>query len=304
MVVRHSLRSPESHSTSDDRATRRAHAVTRGALTLSAAVLLTSLVACGGGSKASPDVQPPPPNQVVPEVAPPPPPLPPPIREVQPKTRSKVKVIDPGGSSDEPKTLIEASRLAKARKRAGVEPPVHEINDDNLKEFAEGAEIIMLEGDPAARLPTEAEARAAEAAASGDIRGEDYWLNRALELRMAWRRTVDELGELNLESAALRQQFYAEDDPYIRDSQIKPNWDRVLDRISALKEESRRYQQELDTFVEEGRRAGALQGWLNNGWELEPTSAELERFAVGASSVDPGEEPQPLEAVDITDDGG
>jgi hypothetical protein len=268
------------------------------------ALALVSLVACGGGSKATPAVQPPPPNQVMPEVAPPPPPLPPPIREVQPKTRSKVKVIDPGGSADEPKTLIEASRLAKERKRNGIEPPVHEITDENLKEYAEGAEIIMLEGEPAARLQTEAEAQAAESSGPGDIRGEEYWLNRALELRMGWRRSMDELAELNLESAAMRQQFYAEDDPYVRDTQVKPNWDRVLDRIEALKEQSRRYQQELDTFVNEGRRAGALQGWLNNGWELEPTASELERFAPGATSADPGGEPQATEPVDITDDGG
>lgn len=267
------------------------------------ALAVVSMVGCGGGTKASPDVQPPPPNQVLPEVAPPPPPLPPPIREVQPKTRAKVKVIDPGESSDEPKTLIEASRLAKARKRAGIEPPVHEITDENLKEYAEGAEVIMLEGEPAARLPTEAESRAAEAASAGDFRGEDYWLNRALELRMSWRRTVDDLSELNLEAAALRQQFYAEDDPYIRDTQVKPTWDRVLDQITALKEQSRRYEQELDTFVEEGQRAGALQGWLNNGWELEPTEAELQRFTVGANSTDPGRNPSTLEAVDITDDG-
>ena len=267
-----------------------------------ATLALVSLVGCGGGSKSSPDVQPPQPNQVVPEVVPPPPPLPPPIREVQPKTRSKVKVIDPGGSSDEPKTLIEASRLAKARKRAGVEAPVHEITDENLKEYAEGAEVIMLEGAPAAPMPS-AEAGASEAGA-GDIRGEEYWMNRALELRMGLRRTVDELSELNLEAAALRQQFYAEDDPYVRDTQIKPGWDRVLDQISALKEQSRRYQQELDTFVEEGQRAGALQGWLNNGWELEPTAAELLRFEVGVKESDPGTEPSTMEAVDLTDDGG
>ncbi|MDA8017415.1 MAG: hypothetical protein MPN21_08180 [Thermoanaerobaculia bacterium] len=299
MVVRESTSIPDRGGVVR---TKNLFRITLGAPVLALAV--ASLVGCGGGTKASPSVEPPPPNQVLPEVVPPPPPLPPPIREVQPKTRAKVKVIDPGGSSDEPKTLIEASRLAKARKRAGVEPPVHEITDENLKEYAEGAEVIMLEGEPAARMPTEAESLAAEAAAAGDIRGEEYWLNRALELRMGWRRTVDELSELNLEAAALRQQFYAEDDPYVRDTQVKPNWDRVLDQISALKEQSRRYEQELGTFIEDGQRAGALQGWLNNGWELEPTASELERFAVGASSADPDTEPTTIEAVDITDDSG
>lgn len=304
MVVRTHMRT---HETST-RATRSQLGAALGSIlaaTLGAAGLL-ALTACAGGPEASPQTQPPPAEQVKPEYAPPPPPLPPPIREVQPKTRSKVTVIDPGDSSDEPKTLIEASRLAKARKRAGVEPPVHEINDENLKEFAEGAEIIMLDGEPAATLPSVEEQRAADVAAANDIQGEEYWENRALELRMNWRRSVDELNDLSLESAALRQQFYAEDDPYIRDTQIKPNWDRTLDRIEALKEQSRRYQKELDDFMDEGRRAGALQNWLNNGWELEPSSTEIDRFAVGATEMDTNKDaPEVDPGVDITtDDGG
>lgn len=275
-----------------------------GATFGTAALLL--LTACASDPQQAAQTQTQPPEQVKPEFAPPPPPLPPPIREVQPKTRSKVTVIDPGDSGDEPKTLIEASRLAKARKRAGIEPPVHEITDENLKEFAEGAEIIMLDGEPAATLPSAEEQRASDVAAANDIQGEEYWQNRALELRMAWRRAIDELNELSLESAALRQQFYAEDDPYIRDTQIKPNWDRTLDRIEALKEQSRRYEQELDDFMDEGRQAGALQSWLNNGWELEPSSTEIDRFAVGATEMNPNADPPDVDpGVDITaDDGG
>lgn len=257
-------------------------------LGLGAATLLVQ-IGCGGAPKASPEVEPAPPTQVAPVVEPPPPPLPPPIREVQPKSRSKVKVIDPGDSPDEPKTLIEASRLAKARKKAGVEKPVHVIDDDNLAEYAEGAEVILLEGEPAAQMPTEEELDAAES--DGELRGEDYWRNRALDLRMAWRRTIDEMNRLQLESASLRQQFYAEDDPYIRDSQIKPNWDRVLDRLETLKRESRRYEQELEAFKEEGRRSGALQGWLNEGWELEPTGEELLKFSDEVGEVDEFGEP-------------
>ncbi len=224
-------------------------------------------LACSGGKDPEPL-----PSQTVTQVAPQlaaPPPLPMPVREIRP-TRPSVKVIDAGGDDDQPKTLLEASQLAKARKQSRKES-IAAINDDNLHEYAKDAEVIVLESEPAAPRP---EPEAPPVAGGSEIRDEQYWRSRALELRMGWRRTFDQIDELELESAALRQQFYAEDDPYIRDSQLKPAWDRALDRLDQLRDQSARYEQELETMVAEGQRAGALQGWLNQGWELEPTPDE------------------------------
>ena len=255
---------------------------------------LTALVGGCAGSDEAPETTPAP-TQVRSQVAPPPPPpLPPPIREVRPTgARSKVTVIEAGGEEQKPKTLIEASRLAKAQKRQRqAQEPIAEINDENLAEYAEGADVIVLESEPAGQLPDEplAEDANLDSSSADGLRDEDYWRNRALELRMGWRRSVDELSELELESAALRQQFYAEDDPYIRDSQVKPAWDRVLDRMGALQEQAQRYERQLDSFLEEGRREGALQGWLNQGWELEPTPEErvlVEQVSFGTQSGEP-----------------
>ena len=258
-----------------------------------ASVALLTGIAClatvGCGDKKAPQTVPPP--QVVPQMEPistAPPPLPPPIRQVKPTTagQSAVRVIDPGGTG-QPKTLIEASRLAKARKRAqGPQQPIAEINDENLAEYADGGEVIVLESEPAA--PPLMEPSTPTSDDAGDIRDEDFWRTRALELRMGWRRALDDLGRLELESAALRQQFYAEEDPYIRDSQIKPAWDRVLDRMDTLRGQASRYETELGDFLDEGRQAGAPQGWLNQGWELEPT-AEERRLASDLDTVAPGE---------------
>ena len=258
-------------------------------------VLLTGMlcvVTLGCGDKKSPETFPAA-TQVTPQMEPPPPapPLPPPIRQVEPTTggQNAVRVIDPGGT-EQPKTLIEASRLAKAQKRArGVQKPIAEINDENLAEYAEGGEVIVLESEPAAPEPTEEDyAETFDDDEDGDIRDEEYWRNRALELRMGWRRAIDDLSRLELESAALRQQFYAEEDPYIRDSQIKPAWDRVLDRMDALRQQASRYETELDDFLDDGRQAGALQGWLNQGWELEPTTEER-TLASDIDTIEPGE---------------
>ena len=226
-------------------------------------------LACSGGGKEPETL----PSQTVTQIAPQlaePPPLPVPVRQIQP-TRPTLKVIDAGGDIDQPTTLLEASRLAKARKQVTQES-IATINDDNLHEYAEAAEIIVLESAPAAPKPELEPLPVAEE--GSQIRDEQYWRSRALELRMSWRRAFDQISELELESAALRQQFYAEDDPYIRDSQLKPAWDRALDRLDQLRDQSARYEQELETFIAEGQRTGALQGWLNQGWELEPTQDE------------------------------
>lgn len=252
-------------------------------------MLLAALLMACGGSKKEPEALP---SQTVTQVTPQlePPPLPPPlppIREVKP-SKPSVKVIDPGGKADTPNTLLEASRLARQIKR-DAEKPIAEINDENLAEYAEGGDIIILTSEPAAPAAQLAPPSTAQedslgvpstTAVSG-VRDEKYWRNRALELRMGWRRTVDTINSLELEVAALRQQFYAEEDTYLRDSQIKPSWDRALDRLDQLRDRALRYEQEIELFVDEGRRSDAAQGWLNEGWELEPSSDEkkhIERF--------------------------
>ena len=233
------------------------------------------------------------PSQTVSQVTPqlePPPPLPPPgVREVRPResTRSTVKVIDDGGASKSTDSLAEASRLAKSQKGT-LGPSVVEITDENLHEYAEKGEIIVLESAPAAPNPQEGVDELADDILDPEPttgpRDEQYWRGRALELRMGWRRTVDRLKELELEAAALRQQFYAEDDPYIRDGQLKPAWDRVLDRSLQLQQRAEQYERELELFIEDGRRAEAHQGWLNQGWELEPTAEEMGWKKAGVAS--------------------
>ncbi|MEM7581995.1 MAG: hypothetical protein AAF560_01325 [Acidobacteriota bacterium] len=262
----------------------------------SLAICCVTLIACSGGK----DPQPLPSQtltQVTPQLAAPPPPRLPVPREIQP-TKPTTKVIDAGGRAERPTTLIEASRLAKARKgKAGESVAV--INDDNLHEYAKDAEVIILESEPAAVAPSlEAEPEPV-ARQDPEIRNEQFWRNKALELRMGWRRAIDRIAELELESAALRQQFYAEDDPYLRDSQLKPAWDRVLDRLDQLRDQASQYEQELEVFVAEGQRASIPQGWLNQGWELEPTLEERESAKKETSqAVNPSTAAQAVEPDD------
>jgi hypothetical protein len=270
------------------------------------------LISCAG--RQTPIASVAPTEQVMPEIAPPPPPLPKPaIREVRPTIQSQVRVVKPQADPTQPKTLIEASRLAKKTKEANPTRPVLEINDGNLSELAKGADVFLLESDtleqealakPAA-APAEAVVDLAPAEPQRDVavdeRDEESWRNRALELRMGLRRGIDEIAKLELEAASLRQQFYAEEDPYFRDSQIKPGWDRVLDRLEAQRQRVRRTTTELQAFLNEGQQMSVPQGWLNQGWELEPTEDERKRFApaketLGSSSaVEPISGAEPIE---------
>ncbi|HEX2163303.1 MAG TPA: hypothetical protein VHM02_05090, partial [Thermoanaerobaculia bacterium] len=131
---------------------------------------------------------------------------------------------------------------------------------------------------------------ATDAAAAAELRGEAWWRGRAREIREEWRRTLDEIEELETAAADLRWQFYAEDDLWVRDGQVKPEWDRVLDRLSEARNDLATFPRRLEELREEGRREGALPGWLREGIELEPAAGELpDATADAAEPVEPPE---------------
>lgn len=270
-----------------------------------ACILVLSALGCSGNKAPEPI-----PSQTTTEVTPrlePPPPLPPPVREIRAAPGGQVKVIDPGEGGDQPRTLLEASALAKKQKTTQRQAAVV-ITDDNLHEYTEGVQMMQMESEPAApSYEEQAAAAAAQRPAAGNAgaersrfadggedilsrpppttKDETYWRTRALELRMGWRKTQDDIEDLELEAAALRQEFYAQDDNYVRDAQIKPAWDRVLDRIHLLEERQERFEKELEVFVTEGQTTGVPQGWLNVGWELGPQQEDEPRPPAAVDDV-------------------
>jgi uncharacterized membrane protein len=210
-------------------------------------------------------------------------------QEPAPPAPPTTVVIDPGGAPSPPPTLLEASAAAK-RKRQAAPPPVAVIDDDNLAEYAqrgkltyaspaappagEGAETAPEGGQAAAGGEGGGEgatpAAGAAAAAEPAVKGEAYWRDNVRKLRQEWREARDQIDELSQRAEGLRRQFYSEDDPYVRDGQIKPAWDRVLDRLEQARLDVEARRAELQAFLAEGRRSGALPGWLREGIELEP----------------------------------
>jgi hypothetical protein len=173
-------------------------------------------------------------------------------------------VIDPGDpdSSSQP-SLVEASKREKERKAQGSKS-VAVITDETLPKLAKKGQLTFadLSKTKAGEKPP--------AADLASIEQEQYWRGRARAIRQRWRDAVDEGADLERQAAEFRRKFYAESDPFRRDGEIKPSWDRTLDRLRLAKERADAAKKELGDFLEEGRRAGALPGWLREGAELEP----------------------------------
>jgi hypothetical protein len=199
--------------------------------------------------------------------------------------------INPRGPGDDgtPLTLVEAAEAEQRRRsRAPEQEPIAVITNDNLAELAEGVELTFVEDDP----------NAPEAAAGATDReaAETYWRDRIYEARLALRQAVDEKAEVEEEAARLRRRFYSEDDPFVRDGQIKPEWDRALDRLRELDRDILANRSEVDSLLDEARAADAEPGWLDAGANLEPSFDDGEE-------VPPGELPAHEVLDPPTDDG-
>src|SRR3954451_17570124 len=193
-------------------------------------------------------------------------------------------VVDPGvDGATTPRTLVEASRAEKER-RATAGKPVAVITDKTLPKYASKGQITVA--DP---KKDKKAAKAPPAAPVPAVRDEQHWRGRARELRETWKQAADEVKDLEQKSITLRQKFSSESDTFLRDTQIKPDWDRVLDRLRQARLDVEAAKQELAHFMEEGRAAGALPGWLDEGIENEPAdeAAKKKEPVPALQSIEP-----------------
>jgi hypothetical protein len=259
-------------------------ALDRGtAMAAGASLLALALGACASANKEPREALPP---RAVSTVRPePPPPSEPPVAVPTPPA---VIVIDEGGDSPEQKeSLAEASARARAERADGPPTPVAVITDKNLAEFVKDQKLTVA--SPESGATTE---ESVEPPAAGGL-DESEWRRRGREIRQRWKDAIDAVARLEAEAAALRTKFYSTDDPYIRDSRVKPEWDRVLAELEDARRQAEAGPTEVEAFLDEGRRAGALPGWLREGVELEPVP--ILQTPEGFQAVEPvvAEEPTP-----------
>lgn len=216
-------------------------------------------------------------------------------------------VLDPGtDEAAQPRSLFEASRAEKDRRQEVGESEIV-LTNKTLKDYSKG-NLTFMEGEEAegeAAIVEESgetdETEDAETAdADQEALDEEYWRNRVLDIRTLWRQSLDRMEVLESDIGRLRTEFYAEDDPFYRDAQIKPAWDQALIELEDARRDAETSQRDLEDAMEEGRRAGALPGWLREGIELEPTVEELEELQPPSDS----RVHEPSEPVILEEDGG
>lgn len=207
-------------------------------------------------------------------------------QETKPSRDDQPIVVDPGDDG-EPKSLVEAARAEKER-RANAGQSAHVINDKTLPGYARRGQITIA--DPKKDKKPVAGAPVTPAASEpGDIRDEAYWRNRARDIRERWRDAASDAKTLEQRATELRQKFYLEGDTFTRDNQIKPEWDRVLERLRQARLDVDSAQKELAEFLEEGRAKDVMPGWLREGEEEEPEELPQKKKEAGSppQSIEP-----------------
>jgi hypothetical protein len=221
-----------------------------------------------------------------------------PPSEETPKPRSEdlpaapkpttVVVIDDGGAQAEaaPKTLAEAAEAERER-RASAPKPVVVLDNKNLAAYGKDQKLTVANSSTSQSGTATAATEAAEAAQ----RDEAYWRDRGFEIRKRWREAADQVEVLQAKAEGLRRRFYSADDPYIRDGQIKPEWDKTLEELDKQRHAAEQGASEVEAFMNAGREAGALPGWLRAGVDLEPVQKPLK--APSAEPMEPVEATEP-----------
>lgn len=229
-----------------------------------------ALLACASAPKAPPKEAGAP--TVTPQtIAPAPAPTPSTVGEpvAAPVRGNEPVVIDEGKAEGAGEQDLATAAAAERQRRRTAAASTLVITDKNLAEHATG-KLTLSQGTVTAP--------AGLSAPSSDVaKDEHYWRQRVHGLREQWATAVDAIGELEARAASLRTRFYAQDDPYVRDGEIKPAWDRALENLDASRERARAFEERLGEALEEGRQGGALPGWLRDGIELEPSERPYDR---------------------------
>ena len=250
-----------------------------------------------------------------------------PVSETTETGRRGMVVIQEAGPVSEvtPRALVDASAVERQR-RAAADAPVATITNRDLGEQAPGGRLVVVgsaepsgtaavptaPGTAGAAAPPVADTAAPPGAASAPLAAapgaastcgagatataapgapsdEDYWRGQALKIRLDWKAAVKAVDELERQVEELRRRFYEEDDPFYRDNQIKPSWDRALDTLADARVRAAEQERRLSRLLEDGRRSGALPGWLREGIEFEPPATAADTPADRRRQDDPWE---------------
>jgi hypothetical protein len=200
-------------------------------------------------------------------------------------------LIEPGGSPIRTGPSLGEVAASERERRRTAGPPLVDVDDRNLAQHATGK---LTTSQPAEEAPAPVPALAAD---------EQYWRQRVRGLREQWALAVEAILELETRVAGLRTRFYATDDPYVRDAQVKPAWDHALESLESGRRRARQLEEQLQAVLEEGQQAGALPGWLREGIDLEPAERPYQAPERGRPRGEPAEEGEHLVGEPVESDG-
>ncbi len=190
-------------------------------------------------------------------------PAPPAPQEAKPARDDDPVVVDSGGDGAPP-TLMEAAKAERER-RAGAGKPVAVINDKTLAGYARKGQITIA--DP---KKDKKDAAPAEELAPQDFRDEAYWRNRGLDIRERWRDAAGDVKDLEQKATVLRRNSTWRATPSPGTTRSSPSGTASSNSSGRPAWTWRSTQKELTEFLEEGRVADVIPGWLREGEDEEP----------------------------------
>ncbi len=198
---------------------------------------------------------------------PPPTPTPTPVPRLNILSRSSSEAPGPTGS------LSDTAKGIKLKLPEG-QPRV--INNQTVKQLAEGVELTTTKGTggPVYAPPGEAQASSKKAMWQQRYRAA---VSRVAELEAEIRRLEGEAGRLE-------RDFYAYDDPAQRDGVIKPAWDRAVSDLRKAQADLAEARNRPEEVLNEARRDGALPGWFRGLDQPGAASAPETRSTPGRPS--------------------
>lgn len=161
-----------------------------------------------------------------------------------------------------------------AKTRLLVRPGGIVITNDNLQALAGGVELTSASGVASQLQETpQAAAGARPQLASGEAALQRLWQQRYQRARGYLRFLENEEVRLNRAVERLKTAFYAEDDGFRRDSEIKPAWDEALAQLTETRKLLADNRALPDEVLQAALREGALPGWFRGLPEPAPVSS-------------------------------
>jgi hypothetical protein len=171
-----------------------------------------------------------------------------------PTPRPAAAVAGTGASTPRGKTLSEVARGVKLQLPHGES---RVITNESLKSLGAGVELTT-----GTAVPPASAAAGGDELDAAEAQNKAHWQERYF----AARRELDELtaeeARLTAEVARLERDFYSRDDPYQRDTVIKPAWDEAVIKLREVQKRLPAARKAPDEIANEARRAGALPGWF------------------------------------------